>query len=60
MPDKSFVCPDGGVGAVIPANCGRVATHQPFANAGERTWLLTHVRMHLTPAPVPVAVATST
>jgi hypothetical protein len=29
-------------------NCGRAATHRPFANAGERERLLTHVRTHLT------------
>jgi hypothetical protein len=29
-------------------NCGRAATHRPFANNGERTRLLEHVRAHLT------------
>jgi hypothetical protein len=29
-------------------NCGRAATHRPFANAAERERLLTHVRTYLT------------
>lgn len=33
------------------SNCGRAATHRPFANAAERTRLLAHVRAHLTTAP---------
>ena len=32
-------------------NCGRAATHCPFANPGERARLLAHVRSHLTTAP---------
>lgn len=28
-------------------NCGRAATHRPFASPGERTRLLSHVRTHL-------------
>ena len=40
------------------SNCGRAATHRPFANPGERTRLLTHVRAHLTAvATAPVATA---
>ena len=36
-------------------NCGRRATHQPFASPGERSRLLAHVRQHLeaaTEAPI--------
>ena len=36
-------------------NCGQVATHRPFANAGERTRLLAHVRAHLTTPPAAAA-----
>ena len=37
-------------------NCGRRATHVPFASAGERTRLLTYVRTHLqAPAAAPGA-----
>lgn len=32
-------------------NCGRAATHRPFANNAERTRLLSHVRAHLVAAP---------
>ncbi len=31
-------------------NCGRVATHRPFATATERTGLLEYVRERLAPA----------
>ena len=37
------------------SNCGRAATHRPFANPGERTRLLAHVRAHLVAAPAPAA-----
>lgn len=33
------------------SNCGRRATHRDFANPGERTRLLTHVRQHLLSPP---------
>ena len=32
-------------------NCGRASTHRAFANAGERTRLLAHVRAHLVAQP---------
>ena len=38
-------------------NCGRASTHRPFANPGERTRLLAHVRAHLTAAPAAPAAA---
>ena len=38
------------------SNCGRRATHRPFANSAERGRLLAHVRAHLT---VPTAAANS-
>ena len=41
-------------------NCGRAATHRPFANAGERTRLLAHVRAHLSAAPAAPAAAAGT
>ena len=41
------------------SNCGRAATHRPFANPAERTRLLTHVRAHLV-APAAPASASST
>jgi hypothetical protein len=42
------------------SNCGRAATHRPFANPSERTRLLAHVRAHLTAAPGAPAAAAST
>ena len=36
-------------------NCGRAATHRPFANPGERTRLLAHVRAHLVAPPTAAA-----
>ena len=41
-------------------NCGRAASHRPFANATERTRLLEFVRTHLTTTPTPAASAAST
>lgn len=38
------------------SNCGRRATHQPFANANERGRLLAHVRAHLTMPTADAAV----
>ena len=41
------------------SNCGRAATHRPFANAAERERLLTHVQTHLmAPAAAPAANST--
>ena len=42
------------------SNCGRAVTHRPFANPGERTRLLAHVRTHLTAAPAAPAAAAGT
>ncbi|KAI2511047.1 hypothetical protein MHU86_3359 [Fragilaria crotonensis] len=39
-------------------NCGRASTHRPFANPGERTRLLAHVRAHLV-APTAAAAAST-
>lgn len=39
------------------SNCGRAATHRPFANVAERTRLLTHVRTHLTATSAPATAA---
>lgn len=36
-------------------NCGRAATHRPFASNAERARLLAHVRAHLVAAPQPAS-----
>jgi hypothetical protein len=41
-------------------NCGRAATHRPFASPAERTRLLAHVRAHLVVAPPPTTGGPST